>query len=186
MRAIKLILLLGVVCVVNAGDNDLEIKRSKATEKIYEAREKLILKEVKALKNHAWAGSYYEGDGLGENVRVSIAPTNGFVFSWRGCVGMYDRNYGGIAETNGVLNLTFTLPNERRGFQGLSKEFILVHWGPRTYLIATNEMVDFCKDVKSGRDPRSDMHGRHLLRNGDEKKRVNGQLKFRNNSRSSC
>jgi hypothetical protein len=173
MRPVQLILLLSVILVANA--DDLDIKRSNAIEKKFEAREKLILKEAKESKNHSWAGEYYEGDGRGENVSVSMAPKSGFVFSWHGCLGLYDRNYGEVFETNGVLKLTFALPNEQRGFQGLSKEFIPVHWGPRTYLIAADEMVDFCNDVNSGREPRKGIYGRHLLRDGDEKREAEGK-----------
>lgn len=80
-----------------------------------------------------------------------------------------------MTETNRVLKLKFALPNERRGFQGLAEVFVPIHWGDRTYLIADDEIVDFCNDVNNGREPRIRAHGRHLLRAGDENKQATGE-----------
>src|SRR4051812_843941 len=37
-----------------------------------------------------WAGEYCCGDGLGMNVTIAIAPKTGVVYTWYGCLGLYD------------------------------------------------------------------------------------------------
>ena len=85
-----------------------------------------IRQEIGRLKGHEWAGEYYEGDGLGVNVSLLIAPEHGFVFEWHGCLGLYDRNYGCVATTNGRLQLSFAYSNKQEGFEGLATEFVPV------------------------------------------------------------
>jgi hypothetical protein len=60
-----------------------------------------------------WAGEYYFGDGLGVNVRALIAPQGGFIFSWTGCLGLYDVNFGSVRAQDDRLTLQFELPNKR-------------------------------------------------------------------------
>lgn len=176
MKTILVRFILPCALILTAACQSMDnTKRSEATERKTDERRDQIEMEIARLEKHTWAGEYYQGDGLGMNIAMSIAPKNGFAFSWHGCLGLYDQNYGAVVETNGFLKLTFALPNERGGFRGLAREFIPVHWGPRTYLVASDEIADFCNDVNSGREPRNDMHGRHLLRDGDEKKRANGE-----------
>ncbi|TWU51424.1 hypothetical protein [Rubripirellula reticaptiva] len=134
----------------------------------------LITKEIESLGNHAWAGSYYMGDGLGENVSLVISPTNGYVFEWHGCMGLYDRNFGKIKRQNDRLQLSFTFPNNQQGFQGIAGEFTPVSWANRTYLIPSNDLVGFCNDINSGAEPRKQVHGNYLLRDGDESSLVTG------------
>jgi hypothetical protein len=127
-----------------------------------------------ALTNHPWAGAYYCGDGLGVNVHLFLTPGTGYVFEWHGCLGLYDRNYGTITETNGRIRLSFTFKNERKGFQGIAEEFIPVAWGERVYLIPSDDVVGFCNKVNEGIEPRDAFYGFYLLRKGDEKKTVSG------------
>ena len=89
-------------------------------------------------------------------------------------MGLYDRNYGGVTFTNGKLRLSFAFKNERKGFQGIAKEFIPVHWGNRTYLVPADDVIGFCNAVNGGTEPRDCPQGRNLLREGDEKKKVSG------------
>lgn len=131
-----------------------------------------ILAEIKTLGDHPWAGEYYFGDGLGVNVSLVIAPKSGYVFEWHGCLGLYDRNYGTVAWTNGRVRLSFTFENQSKGFQGIAPELIPVPWGSRHYLVPADEVVEFCNLVNSGQEPRREMHGLVLLRCGDERKRV--------------
>ena len=133
-----------------------------------------IQKELVGLPDHPWAGNYYEGDGMGENIALAIAPVAGYVFEWHGCMGLYDRNYGSVACENGKLRLSFTFKNERKGFQGIAKEFIPVPWGQRTYLVPADDVIGFCNAVNGGMEPRDDLHGRYLLREVDKKKDVSG------------
>lgn len=71
-------------------------KFSKRADAILEARKKQIQQELESLKGDSWAGSYYYGDGLGVNVELTLAPKSGFAFTWHGCLGLYDMNYGNV------------------------------------------------------------------------------------------
>ncbi len=150
-------------------------KLSENSERRAEELQSLISAEIAAVPNHAWAGSYYKGDGRGENVSFIIAPTNGYLFEWHGCLGLYDRNYGNIELQAERLRLTFAYPNTRGGFQGIAEELLPVSWGDRIYLIPSDEIVGFCNDINSGKEPRRRIYGQYLLRDGDETKAVQGQ-----------
>jgi hypothetical protein len=118
------------------------------------------------------------GDGLGVNVSLSLAPENGFVFTWNGCLGLYDLNYGSVAFTNGTLKLQFKYPNNREGFEGIAPELLPVRWGGRHYLIAADRLIDFTNAINAGTEPSSLFGGRSggfLLKRGDEEKPVSGQ-----------
>jgi len=106
-------------------------KHSERAEKTAEAYRQKTRAEIKALNGHFWAGEYDEGDGLGENVSLILAPETGFVFEWHGCAGLYDRNYGTVREANGKIRLGFTFSNNQKGFQGISPELVPVAWGKR-------------------------------------------------------
>jgi len=137
------------------------------------ARAWQIKAELAQLKGPEWAGEYYEGDGLGVNVSLLIAPRAGFVFRWQGCLGLYGLNYGGVEATGGRLKLLFEHPNQR-GIGGFEPELTPVLWGNRHYLIPPGEMVEFANDVNAGLEPRKDIHGTYLLRRGDERKKARG------------
>lgn len=142
-----------------------------------EAKDRLarIRAEIDSLgAEPGWAGAYYYGDGMGVNVTLHLAPKAGFVFSWSGCLGTYDRNYGSWTDKDGRLELTFTFPNVRQGFQGLAPVLIPVRWGERHYLIASTALADFANEVNSGSEPRDCAHGSALLRVNDERKPVQG------------
>jgi hypothetical protein len=148
-------------------------EQDAAERKVTESREK-IAEEIKTLGEHPWAGEYYKGDGLGVNISLSIAPKAGYSFQWRGCLGLYDQNYGAVAEKDGRLHLSFMLPNKRSELRGVTEELVPVTWGERKYLVPTNEFIEFCNQINCGREPRDAVHGRCLLRRGDEKKKVTG------------
>jgi hypothetical protein len=168
---ISLVLLLASVAV--AGDRQQE-KYSGSAERTAKSKREKILAEIKKLGDREWAGEYYAGDGLGVNTSVAIAPNSGYVFEWHGCLGLYDRNYGTVGWTNGRIRLSFTFENQRKGFQGIAPEFVPISWGSRRYLIPADDLVDFSNSVNGGREPRTGSHGSHLLRRGDEKKKVTG------------
>ena len=158
--------------------DDEEDKRSGKAERTATALRGKIQAEIKKLGDHAWAGEYYAGDGLGVNTSLVLAPAAGYVFEWHGCLGLYDRNYGSVTWTNGRVRLSFTFTNERKGFQGIAPELVPVAWGERHYLIPTGEIVGFCNDINQGGEPRPRVHGFHLLRRGDETKEVSGLPKL--------
>jgi hypothetical protein len=140
-------------------------------------KERLIRAELLKLSNHPWAGEYYYGDGLGVNVSLLIAPAGGFVFTWHGCLGLYDWNHGNVrvARTGASIELLFTRANQQRAFQGIAPTLVPVVWGERRYLIPADEMVGFANEVNSGFEPRQDPHGRFLLKKGDERREALGE-----------
>jgi hypothetical protein len=137
-------------------------------------RETLIKEELAQLKNNEWPGEYHYGDGLGVNVTLMIAPKSGFTFSWFGCMGLYDLNYGDVDWSDRKIKLLFEHPNKREGFQGISPELIPVLWSERHYLIPANEMIEFINSVNAGFEPCSMFCSRFLLKRGDEKKSGSG------------
>lgn len=175
----KSALTLGIVLLLSAAacseeNKMLADKHSDKAEKTAAEYRKNIQAELKTLKTHEWAGEYYEGDGLGENVSLLIAPKTGFLFEWHGCMGLYDRNYGAISVDKDVIHLAFTFPNERKGFQGIAQKFTPIAWGERMYLVPSDDIIGFCNEVNDGSEPRKAGHGSYLLRRGDEKKEVKG------------
>lgn len=153
---------------------------SKASVAASETQAKKIRQELQRFKKHDWAGDYYFGDGLGVSVSLVLAPENGFVFTWSGCVGLYDRNYGDVTVTNGVVKLLFKYPNRQGGFKGIAPELLPVRWGKRHYLIAVDRIVDFTNAINAGLEPNymfkfGGPSWRFLLRRGDEKKSVRGK-----------
>src|ERR1700730_15103618 len=99
--------IIGAVCLVTiclvvtyAAIRD-KAKFSTQAENEARARKGKIQAEIKGLGEHPWAGEYYEGDGLGVGISLSLAPESGFVFEWHGCMGVYDRNYGELRRRQG-------------------------------------------------------------------------------------
>ena len=130
----------------------------------------VIEQEIKSLPKHAWAGQYYFGDGLGANVSLWLAPSAGFLYEWYGCLGLYDRDYGAVSDDGkGTIQLRFLLGGSR-----IEGEYVPVAWGERRYLIAKDQLSDFCDAVNRGREPRKGVHGMWFIRWGDEKKRADG------------
>ncbi|MBL8694779.1 MAG: hypothetical protein JNJ88_11845 [Planctomycetes bacterium] len=92
-----------------------------------------------------WAGEYYCGDGLGMNVLISIAPKNGFVYSWHGCAGLYDSASGAIESADGNCIRLIS----HRTYYPL-KELWFVRWGDRRFLIPRQKLPEFCNAVVDG------------------------------------
>jgi len=152
-----------------------EKKFTPTAEANWQVRYDAIQTELSNLGEHQWAGTYYYGDGLGVNARLTLAPQSGFVFIWTGCLGVYDRNFGDIVEVDhGHLKLNPTFENLQQGFQGFAEELVPVTWGQRQYLIPVNNVVGFCDAVNSESEPRRDAYGSYFLRRGDEKKPIQG------------
>jgi len=158
--------------------NEHNNKFSKFAQAASEARTSLIRHEIRTLKNHEWAGEYFYGDGLGVNIFLTLAPVHGFVFTWHGCLGLYDLNYGKVIFENGTIKLDFTCPNQQQGLEGIAPELLPVHWGKRHYLIPVGRVLDFTNAIKAGTEPNFLFGGlsySFLLKKGDEKKRAEGQ-----------
>lgn len=139
-----------------------------------EQRRLRIADELDALGDHAWAGAYFHGDGLGVNLRLTLAPASGHAFTWQGCLGLYDCNMGEVAQAGDRLQLSFVYENRQEGFRGLATEFLIVRWGERRYLVAADDVVGFCNEINAGSEPRAHVYGRHFLRQGDETVPVTG------------
>lgn len=170
-------LILVSCCLLSAQQNDSNEKMSAESVAASEAQTKKIQREILQLGNHDWAGEYYFGDGLGVNVSLRLAPVNGFVFTWQGCLGLYDLNYGDVAFTQGTVKLLFKFPNDRTEFEGVAPELIPVLWGERHYLVPSDQMINFTNAINAGMEPSSLFGGRSgsfLLRVGDEKKQLKG------------
>lgn len=130
--------------------------------------------ELSALHGqHAWAGEYYKGDGLGMNVRVLIAPSAGVSSTWHGCTGLYAQNEGELAmQADGSLKLNYAHPTGET-FK-LPTQLRPVRWGERVYLVAASDMTELVNSINMGEEPRTTPYGQVLLRKGDEDKAVVG------------
>ena len=146
---------------------------SEATQSAVREREARILEELAGAELDEWTGEYQFGDGLGVNVRLLFAPKAGFVYSWSGCFGQYDLNYGGIEWRKNGLSLRLERPYKHEAHRGLPSELIPVRWGERHYLIAPDNMINFANAVNAGFEPCPPCL-RFLLKTGDEHKAVAG------------
>jgi len=167
-------LLVAVTACRRERTNRTDIKYSDKSEQTAKKLRQEIRAEIATLTGHEWAGTYYEGDGLGVNISLDIAPKSGYLFEWHGCLGLYDRNCGAVTASNGRLRLSFTFANKREGFQGIAEEFVPIPWGDRKYLVPSDQVAGFCNHVNAGLEPRNDLHGCGLIRLGDERKKVTG------------
>lgn len=131
----------------------------------FESHTTAVESEVGVLGHtNPWAGEYFYGDGMGMNVSFRVAPTSSFEFIWIGCTGVWGRNWGEVAERDGLLALTFQWPHERKVPYGFDAAFIPVKWGERRYLIVPSEMKRFCNAINKGEEPRATGNGYFLLR----------------------
>lgn len=112
-------------------------------------RRPLFRAEIEALPEHQWAGEYYCGDGLGMNVALLAAPDAGFLYTWYGCLGLYDWNWGDIESfENGILTVKFDrpvpTPNGMRYIN--TNQFALVRWSDRRLLVPLDKMEELIKE----------------------------------------
>lgn len=148
--------------------------RSPEVEKIVKAKRQAILEEIKTLENHDWAGSYYQGDGLGSNITFEIAPKSGFVFEEHGCLGLYDRNYGKVKLKDGRIQLQYMQKVEGDEFRWLTSTLIPISWGKRRYLVPENRIVEFINKVNQGRMVKNKVLGWFLIHRGNDSTIVGG------------
>jgi hypothetical protein len=124
-----------------------------------------------------WAGDYYHGDHLGENVTLSIAPRSGFAYVSSGDLGVYDLNYGEVEFADGKLKLKLKYPNDHKNIHGIDESFLPIRWGVRHYLIPADSVVKFANEINWGAEPNVSNGGDSyyfLLKRGDEKMSVKG------------
>ena len=144
-----------------------------AEEKAVQMRER-ILAESHALTNHPWAGQYGCGYALTAGATLYICPGSGYVIEWEACLGVHARTFGNVMETNGHIRLSFSDKEECRLLTYLNGEMFPVQWGERRYLIPYDDVIGFCNAINNGSEPRGEMYGWHLLRDGDHAKPVSG------------
>lgn len=133
-------------------------KRMTQESAAFQAREAAIDVELEALgvepkgwgtvDEPAWAGQYgWLGASIGES--LSLAPNTGFAFfASSGALGSYE-NHGVIAEVTSecirlIATIDLRLPHEQR----MSAEYVPVRWGAWRFMIAVDDMVRFCNEVR--------------------------------------
>lgn len=115
-----------------------------------------------------WAGAYYEGDGLGTNVSIYLAPRAGIAFLNYGCMGLYGGDHGEIVEAlPDGLCLKLVFGDAHKSF--LSDRIYFVKWGPRRYLVPDHLLLRFVNNYNQGGYSRREMYGiPRLRRDGDQ------------------
>jgi len=147
-------------------------KWSEKNQAVINEKRQKIENEIGRLKNHPWAGEYYSGDGLGTNVRLTLAPENGFTIKWTGCEGLYDQNHGTVKWDDNLVELSFAFDPTDEGIGHYASEYKPIRWGNRVYLIPSNEIIKFVNEINASSEPRDGVHGFFFLRLGDEEKEV--------------
>lgn len=142
---------------------------------LVEDQQARIFKELEQLTDHPWAGSYYQGDGLGANETLTLSPKSGIAFQWHGCLGLYDQNYGTVTFDGQMVKVQWALATDDK--LDFPTEFLVVRWGERRYLIPPAEVLRFCNHIQCEWkwEPRKEVHGFYYLRRDDEKKEVKGK-----------
>ena len=172
-------ILLAVLCLGTVGCILFKStqKTSKISEVFIDAKRKRIENEIANLHDHPWAGQYYNGDGLGANITLTLAPKNGFTITWYGCLGLYDQNHGTVDWDGNTIKLSFKSAVEDGGIGSYASEYKSIRWGERLYLIPTDKVIQFCYAVNSGDEPRTGRRNfsRFFLREGDWDKKVEGK-----------
>lgn len=134
----------------------LDAEREKAA---LRTRRRAIAAELATLGEHPWAGWYYEGDGLGHNVRLGIAPVAGATYTLSGCLGLYDLNHGEIRSVDARgIELDLVIDPRQNDWTWraslprttMSSRWVPVSWGTERLLIPECQLIAFCNDVNSG------------------------------------
>lgn len=177
------LMLLGSACIGHASARELaspqaEHSQDVANQETFEhavaAQHAAVGKENSTTPSAAWAGDYYFGDGLGQNVHLSVSPRSGIAATWRGCLGTYAANKGKVVpQADGSLLLKYEQPNDPKGI-GFADHVIPVPWGDRMYMISEGELPAFASAVNLGDEPREGQSGSFFLRQGDESRKVHG------------
>jgi hypothetical protein len=106
------------------------------------------------------AGEYYRSVGLGFRYLLSILPDGRYSFIESGCTGVHRRESGLVQETEGRYVLSPSEPSE----PSIERDFVLIGWGQRHYLVPPGEMQELRDAIIEGREPRDDARGRFYIR----------------------
>ncbi len=177
---LTIVVLLAAYIVLSGSDSaafeDKPSRRDEQHKDAVRAKSVRIDKELATLKDHPWAGEYFYGDGLGVNRCLCLSPKEGAVFTWHGCMGLYDQNYGTVTVTGDRIRIAWQLATDDK--PEFPNEFLSVRWGTRRYLIPVSEVLTFCNDITNEErkwEPRNEIHGFHYLRRGDQQTPVTGR-----------
>lgn len=141
----------------------------------FDRRQQAIDERLAAGNLPAWAGRYYEGEGLGMYIDLSLAPNVGATMTWRGTFGLLNADHGTVVESaNGSIRIHYAGPNEARKYFRFPDELIPIAWADRQYLVPPGRIAEFASAINHGDEPRSAPRGRFLLREGDNGKPATG------------
>jgi hypothetical protein len=122
-----------------------------------------------------WAGLYYYGDHLGDNVALALEPGVGFTMVRHGCEGLYGLSLGAVDWSDSLIVLEpSSFDSLRVDGMAFPSSYIRIRWGRRHYLIASDEVIPFCNWVNAGREPDRRFASAFLLKDDDEKIPVSG------------
>ena len=122
-----------------------------------------------------WAGLYYYGNGLGDNVRLAVEPDAGFSMTRHGCLGLYDLAFGTVEWGDSLIVLRPSVLDSRYASgMGIPSAYVRVRWGRRHYLISPGNIVRFCNLVNAGWEPGRGLLSHFLLKSNEGEMRVTG------------
>ena len=102
---------------------------------------------------------YYLGDGLGMNCRLRILADGRDSSVLTGCLGIYERESGYATLDGNRLTLRPVVSSEATN----PRTYFRVRWGPRSYLIESDQLKEYCDEIIIGREPRSSLRGFYYL-----------------------
>jgi hypothetical protein len=105
-------------------------------------------------------GEYFRGDGLGFRNRLSILADGRYSLIESGCTGVQLRESGFVQESGGHYILSPSEPSE----PSIERDFVLIGWGQRHYLVPPDEMQELHDAIIEGREPRDDARGHFYIR----------------------
>lgn len=140
----------------------LRTEEPKIKDRFKRIGEEIEKLDPKALKDgdwaKEWAGRYYEGDGLGTNVSIAIAPKSGVAFLNYGCTGLYGGDHGEIVEsTPDGLTLKLVFGSAKNSY--LSERIYFVRWGEERFLVPDWKLLELVNNFNRGGYACTSMHG---------------------------
>lgn len=153
--------------------SDESSKRVKKSKAIFDVHELRIYRELKALKDHPWAGQYYRGEYLDQEVSLTISPDSGAAYALRGCFPTpCDLNYGTVSFDGKYIHIKWQLDTQDKPW--FPTKFLSINWGERQYLVPTGSILGFCKDIRENLKEQTQHYGYNAWHRDGPKKNVSG------------
>lgn len=128
-----------------------------------EAKVSLATVPAPQLRDNDLLGKYYQGDGLGANLQLTLEKGHKFFYTWRGCLGVYDEAKG-TWNRDGDLVVLFPIGYKTpKDLREIDTRFMPVRDSNRQYLIEENSMPAFAAKVNR-KKLRSGPHGFDYVR----------------------